>query len=525
MRKLVLSCMVLGLTMCFNLLRAEDLVWEDISRGNVNMQCILTGPENTKIIFAGSAGNVFKTNDSAESWRRVLRVASENRKVNRLFYNPSNPNIVYAATGNGLYRSNDFGERWVRVFKGRNKDEAECISLAVLPDAIFLGTRGGLFISRDNARNWNKQDGIIGSVPILSIDFDTRENNYIYLVSINGVLRSSDSGKSWEKVFLMHAVENDSQEAEDTENQDAPERYSDMRFLKIDPQHADYLYLATAKGVYKSIDRGKSWSKLSESGLLSRDVLMLCLSNTSQIFALTQSGVFLYREGRWQELSSGLSIGKMNYLALDNSGTLYMAGEKGIFKSEISKHKALAQQTLLQEYFQDEPKINDLQQAAIRYAEVSPEKIMQWRKKAMLKAILPKLSVGADRNTTDLWHWEGGSTTKADDDTLRRGRDNIDWDVSLSWDLSDLIWTDAQLSIDVRSKLMVELRDDILDQVNKLYFEHLRVRMELDTLSVEDRRKRFEKELKLQELAASLDALTSGYYSEQLRSLALKQQG
>ena len=94
------------------------LAWEDISRGNVNMQCILTGPENNKIIFSGSAGNVFKSNNSGESWRRVLRIASENRKVNGLFYSLSNLNIVYAATGNGLYRSNDSGERWTRVFKG-----------------------------------------------------------------------------------------------------------------------------------------------------------------------------------------------------------------------------------------------------------------------------------------------------------------------------------------------------------------------------------------------------------------------
>ena len=132
------------------------------------------------------------------------------------------------------------------------------ISLAVLPDVIFLGTKAGLFISRDNMRSWNKQDGVIGSVPILSIDFNTQENNYIYLVSINGVLRSSDSGKSWEKIFLMHAVENDSQESRDTVNQDTPERYSDMRFLKIDPQHVNYLYLATAKGVYKSAICGSS---------------------------------------------------------------------------------------------------------------------------------------------------------------------------------------------------------------------------------------------------------------------------
>ena len=86
-----------------------------------------------------------------------------------------------------------------------------------------------------------------------------------------------------------------------------------------------------------------------------------------------------------------------------------------------------------------------------------------------------------------------------------------------------LFWNDAQMNIDVRSKLMVELRDDILDQVNKLYFERLRVKSELDNLSLEDRYKRLEKQLKLEELTASLDALTSGYYSEQLRLLASKQ--
>ena len=63
---------------------------------------------------------------------------------------------------------------------------------------------------------------------------------------------------------------------------------------------------------------------------------------------------------------------------------------------------------------------------------------------------------------------------------------------------------------------MVELRDDILDEVTKLYFERIRIKMELDNLSIEDRKKRFEKELKLQELTASLDGLTGGYFSGHL---------
>ena len=69
---------------------------------------------------------------------------------------------------------------------------------------------------------------------------------------------------------------------------------------------------------------------------------------------------------------------------------------------------------------------------------------------------------------------------------------------------------------------MVELRDDIMDQVNKLYFERLRVKSELDNLGIEDKNKRFDKQLRLEELTASLDSLTAGYYSEQLQLIMSK---
>ena len=60
---------------------------------------------------------------------------------------------------------------------------------------------------------------------------------------------------------------------------------------------------------------------------------------------------------------------------------------------------------------------------------------------------------------------------------------------------------------------MAELRDNILDEVTRIYFERIRVKMEFDNLKIEDRKKRLEKELRLKELTASLDALTGGYFS------------
>jgi len=209
-----------------------------------------------------------------------------------------------------------------------------------------------------------------------------------------------------------------------------------------------------------------------------------------------------------------LSAEKVNFLALDNLNNLYAATQRGLFKAELSNTQGSEGTDAISLYPQGEPEINDVQRAAMKYAEVEPEKIKLWREQARKKAVLPKLSIGIDRNTSDLWHWEGGSTTKTEDDVLRRGRDSIGWDVTLSWDLDELIWSEAQTSIDVRSRLMVELRDDILDEVTKLYFERLRVKMEFDSLSIEDRKKRFEKELKLRELAAILDGLTGGYFSQ-----------
>lgn len=513
---------VVGLGIMIGVLWAQDLNWDDLSRGNHNAQVILVNPNDNKIIFTGVPGNILKSEDGGKSWRCVLSIRSGMRNINALAMHPSDSNVVYAATDNGLYRSNNLGGRWDRIFRGKNNLENQCTTVLDTPAALFAGTRGGLFISKDNGHSWNKENKIIGNSAIFNLD-TSAQRSVIYLAAAGGIFKSLDAGNNWERVFLSY-FRQDYQNESDGSQADIPEKSSDIRFVKAADHNANLVYFSCAKGVYRSLDQGKSWRKLSEYGLLNRDVQMLCLSDSFQVFALSPSGVFLYADERWREVSFGLSAGKLNYFTLDNMNNIYVAAEGGIFKANQGNSVTFTRQGLIQEYLKYEPKIRDVQEAAIKYAEVDPEKIAQWRKKAAKKALLPQISAGLDRNTTDLWHWEGGSTTKSDDDILRRGRDSVDWDVALSWDLSNLIWNDAQTSIDARSKLMVELRDDILDQVNKLYFERLRIKSELNNLAIEDRNKRFDKQLKLEELTASLDALTCGYYSEQLRKLAPKEQ-
>ena len=517
----VFSFTVVWLSIMSNVLLAQDLVWEDISRGNLNIQVVLVSPENNNIIFVGLPGSLLKSDDAGISWRSVLTIRGRMKNINALLMDVVNINVVYAATDNGLYRSNNLGVHWERIFRGKNSLENQCTTVFNIAQTIFVGTKSGLFISQDFGKSWYREEAGIEKNAILNIDAVLKQNTVIYLAAVNGIFKSIDLGKNWEKIFISYSRENTNENLDNAET-DEPEKSSEIRFVKAGVNNINLVYFSNTKGIYKSVDQGKAWEKLNEYGLLDRNIKMLCLSDNFQIFALSQSGVFSCLDSHWKEVSFGLSGGKLNYFTLDNKSNIYIAGEKGIFKAILGNYPSFSRQSLAQEYLKYEPKIRDVQIAAIKYAEVNPEKISDWRKKAAKKALLPQLNVGLDRNSTDLWHWEGGSTTKTDDDTLRRGQDNIDWDVSLSWDFGDLIWSEAQTSIDVRSKLMVELRDDILDQVNKLYFERLRIKSELDNLPIEDRSKRFDKQLKLEELTASLDSLTAGYYSEQLSQLAPK---
>ena len=428
--------------------------WEDISSGNVDFGVVLLDSANPKTVFAGSKGIVLKSEDEAGSWRRVLSVGGSSR-INFISQSERIKHDFYILTTNGLYLSNNSGNSWRRVFRGWNYLENDCVSIVILPDSIYLGTRGGLFVSRDNARSWKKEPGVVGSCVIYSLDVDLHKG-YIYVVCAKGAFRCLYPNGKWEKIFIRRSIEAGNENLEE-KPQDYSEEESNkgLRYVSVDHRIPGKLYIATSSGVYQSKDNGVEWEHISDYGLLSNDINKIFISKQSEPYVISRSGVFVFRNERWQELSLRLTAGEIRSLFLDGSNNLYVACVKGLFRSkaDITEKDSNNPAT---SYVQKEPSIKEVQQAAIKYAEVEPEKIAQWRKRAAIKAVLPQVSAGIDRNTSDLWHWESGSTTKADDDVLRKGDDSLGWDVRVSWDLGELIWNEDQTSIDVRSKLMVQ---------------------------------------------------------------------
>ena len=150
----------------------------------------------------------------------------------------------------------------------------------------------------------------------------------------------------------------------------------------------------------------------------------------------------------------------------------------------------------------NEPGIREIQAAAIRYAEVNPQKIESWRKGAKFRSLLPEVSVDYDK------------TINYDSGADRYYTGPYDWGITLRWDLPDLIWNPYQKDIDIRSRLMVLLRNDVLEDVTRFYFERLKLKNEIkDTTGDQEK---IRKELRIEELTAKIDALTGGYFSRNI---------
>jgi hypothetical protein len=217
-------------------------------------------------------------------------------------------------------------------------------------------------------------------------------------------------------------------------------------------------------------------------------------------------------------LSAGLTAAAVNELMATETH-LWAATDRGLYRYSLPPDPFAAgdqppsPQELLAN-FVHEPTIAHVRDAAIRYAEVHPDKIARWRRQATLKALLPSVDVGFDQDRSDDLSIDEGSFPNFQ--LIESHDEDAGFDVSVNWDLGDLIWNDDQTSIDVRSKLMVQLRDDIVDQVTRTYFERRRLQVLLLTDAPDSQQKLLEKELRIQELTALLDGWTGGYFSKQM---------
>ena len=221
------------------------------------------------------------------------------------------PNVIYAgAASGGIFKSTDGGIHWTPIF---DKEPVASIgALAVAPSdpsVVWAGTGEpfirshislgwGVFKSLDAGKTWTKM-GLDNTGRIARVVIDPHDPNRVFVAALGhlygpqpekGIYRTTDGGKTWEKVLFV----NDSSGANE---------------LVMDPTNPHILYAAfwqmeihtwgrtsggAGSGIWKSTDGGTTWKRLTGNGLPLGQVgkinLTVSKSDPNRIYALIETG-------------------------------------------------------------------------------------------------------------------------------------------------------------------------------------------------------------------------------------------
>ncbi len=533
MKKKVLAALLVGVLSGPQPLYAE---WVSLSKGlpDPDILSVVASGLGEGALYAASSRRVYRFDGDEKGWKQVLSLRGAESRVRQILLEAGTPGVLYVASDKGVQKSTDKGKHWKWLYRGIGGKAKSVYCLLEDPaDASFLwlGTGQGLVRASKNGIS-NERLASFPAVAVYSI-WSSQEKPLVLAGSASSVYQSTDGGAHWTEVVFG----NEKEAGENNPSQPLAQfQIEELRTVALTSSLVyvpakDRLITSSVSGLLESSSDGIQWKKMAGQALPSHGVRYLAAS-ADTFYAATSRGVFQWDDtrGDFNDLSAGLPSTDVRSVFYDSlSGDLYAATHSGVyrypkpeFKTALALPVEVRQPADLLALFRHEPSVRDIQQAAIRYAEVSPEKIERWRAAASRKALFPTLSVGTDRGENQNVDLDRGGTNDADRFIIGPEEKTLDWHADLSWDLGDLIWNGDQTSIDTRSKLMVELRDDILNEVTHLYFERRRLQTDLVLAPPASLPLQVEKELKLQEITADIDALTGGFLSQKLKEAATR---
>ena len=272
-----------------------------------------TVAESGTFYLGATGGGVWKTTDYGTNWNNVSDGFFETPSIGALAVDQQDPNIVYAATGSDGLRSN--------VIAGK-----------------------GVYKSIDGGETW-EHIGLRNVGQIGAIIIHPQNHNIVYVAAVGsafnanperGIFKTSDGGRNWEKVlFISNQV-----------------GFSDVEFL---PGNSSTLYAAawkaerkpwtiisggnaaTEAGIYKSVDDGKTWEKLTEglpTGLLGKIDVAVTPADSKIVYALVE--------------------------APDKEGGLYKSIDQGKTFKQVSDHSGIRTRPFYYTNLRVDPKNPDL---------------------------------------------------------------------------------------------------------------------------------------------------------------------
>ncbi len=247
-----------------------------ISGGRVTAVAGVAGESNIYYVGA-AAGGVFRTSDGGMTWKALFQHESV-ASIGALAVDATNPDIIWAGTGeanvrndvsfgDGIYKSTDGGAHWKRMGLEHSFQISRILIDPIHPNTVIVATMGSPWAD-DNDR---------------------------------GVYRTSDGGATWQKVLYLGPSVGVSDLAMDPRNPQVLFAAA-YRFRRTPWSYSDG---GPEDAIYKSVDEGQTWKRLSGHGLpkepVSRIGLAVAPSSPNVVYAVMGS-----KEGvLWRSDDSG----------------------------------------------------------------------------------------------------------------------------------------------------------------------------------------------------------------------------
>ncbi|MBI2837859.1 MAG: hypothetical protein HYX75_06070 [Acidobacteria bacterium] len=315
------------------------------------------------IVLVGTASGIYRSTDGGASWIAAntgLPGDGSSTMATMLSASGTEAGIVYAATDRGLYRTIDGGAQWTRVSASFDTQTVTHISVDSRDsDVVWASSSGGkVYVTYDGGRAWRAHsiegaaftgllDPTLSDVPYLITDIaaGSGDRGTAYaLVRELGIFRTTDGGESWDllgarlrgpaaqlvlpdpvmpgKLYAASSADpqysfSDRELLTATSDGGSTWRLACdglpagdvvsglgwIRDLKISTLERGMLFATTRRGVYRSVNGGRSWSPANKGIVRSANAGPLAIDpdDPAHVF------VFVRKEGFFETLDAGLS--------------------------------------------------------------------------------------------------------------------------------------------------------------------------------------------------------------------------
>lgn len=276
---------------------AGALRWRSIGPYRGGRVTAVAGIASQPMVYymGATGGGVWKTDDAGVTWHNVSDGLVRSGSVGAVSVAPSDPNIVYVGMGEACLRGN-------------------------------LSSGDGVYKSTDAGKTWTHL-GLRDSSQIGRLQIHPTNPDIVYVAAVGhpygpnaerGVFRTNDGGKTWQTVLFV-------------------DEKTGAADIAMDPSNPRVLYATTwqilrtpwnifstgpGSGIYKSIDGGDTWTKLT-AGLptanLGKIGVTVSPGNPRRLWATVEAdnhgGVYRSDDGgsTWQLLNDGFNMTSRQY--------------------------------------------------------------------------------------------------------------------------------------------------------------------------------------------------------------------